>query len=214
MKVEVIRVEGLDIACQSVRLSFNSESAKQCKERQIGTIQGSPKGFDLWEDDVALMKKLIVAGDSHSKCMRMASVWLDITMPRYWYSEFDTYKVGTTAMSESSVHKMISRIKNDKLSMSDFEVEKDSFAWHNVENTLGDMIAGVEDYSISVESIKQMLPESFLQRRIVCTNYQTLRHIYFDRRNHRLPIWHKFLDELLVQLPFPEFITIEKEVTK
>ena len=71
----------------------------------------------------------------------------------------------------------------------------------------------IEEVGIQEATIllKQMLPESFLQRRIVCTNYQTLRHIYFDRRNHRLPIWHKFLDELLKQLPFPEFITIEKE---
>lgn len=204
MEVKVIRVEGLDIACEAVRLSFNSKP----NEEYVKTS----KQIDLWESDVELLKKLIVSGDSHSKVMRMATVWLDLTMPRYWYSEFDTYRIGCTEMSESSVHKMLSRIKNGKLSVEDFYVNNEG-----VTDAVVDAIRNMEDAvraGMSIEDIKQMLPESFLQRRIVCTNYQTLRHIYFDRRNHRLPIWHKFLDELLKQLPFPEFVTIEKEVIK
>lgn len=204
MEVTVIRVEGLDIACEAVRLSFNSKSNE-------GAVEKS-QGINLWKDNVELAKKLILSGDSHSKCMRMATVWLDLTMPRYWWSEWDTYKIGTTAMSESSVHKMLSRIKHGELTLDDFYVNTGDVAEH-----IADTIGKMEDFvaaGMSIEGIKQMLPESFLQRRIVCTNYQTLRHIYFDRRNHRLPIWHKFLDELLKQLPFPEFVTIEKEVTK
>ena len=204
MEVCVRKNSGIDLACEAMRLSFNSES--NGKELVVSHGEFLPK------DDVELMKKLILSGDSHSKSMRMATVWLDLTMPRYWYSEWDTYKIGTTTMSESSVHKMLSRIKKNELTMDDFEVDKNDYSYYNIENTLSDMVDGVQKYNISVEQVKQMLPESFLQRRIVCTNYQTLRHIYFDRRNHRLPIWHKFMDELLKQLPFPEFITIEKGV--
>jgi len=204
VEVCVRKNSGIDLACEAMRLSFNSES--NGKELVVSHGEFLPK------DDVELMKKLILSGDSHSKSMRMATVWLDLTMPRYWYSEWDTYKIGTTTMSESSVHKMLSRIKKNELTMDDFEVDKNDYSYYNIENTLSDMVDGVQKYNISVEQVKQMLPESFLQRRIVCTNYQTLRHIYFDRRNHRLPIWHKFMDELLKQLPFPEFITIEKGV--
>lgn len=205
MKVEVKQTTGLDIACEAVRLSFNSKP----NEVYIRTSHG----VDLWDDDVELLKKLIVARDSHSKVMRMATVWLDLTMPRYWWSEFDTYKVGTTAMSESTVHRLINRVKKGKLSLDDFEHSDTHVVRATISECIGNMKYAVNNEA-SVEELKQMLPESFLQRRIVCTNYQTLRHIYFDRRNHRLPIWHKFLKELLVQLPFPEFITIEKEVTK
>ena len=200
MQVNVIRVEGLDISCEAVRLSFNSES----DEKEVVTSNG----VDLWKDNVELMKRLIVSGDSHSKTMRMATVWLDITMPRYWWSEFDTYKQGTVAMSESTAHKLKDRLKKREITEEDFEhtnKNEAGLAW--IIDEMTDMVDG----ECSLEELKQMLPESFLQRRIVCTNYQTLRHIYFDRRNHRLPIWHKFLDELLKQLPFPEFITIEKE---
>ena len=209
MKVDVLKVEGLDIACVAVRLSFNSTS----NEDAVIASGNDRTCTDLFADDVELLKKLIVAGDSHAKVMRMATVWLDVTMPRYWWSEFDTYKQGTTTMSESSVHRLKSRIKKGELGVSDFEVDGESFfASYSVEQTLNHMIAGVTEYDISTEELKQMLPESFLQRRIICTNYQTLRHIYFDRRKHILPIWHKFLDTLLEQLPFPEFITVEKEV--
>lgn len=204
MEVKVIRVEGLDIACEAVRLSFNSESDE-------GAVEKS-QGVNLWKDNVELAKKLILSGDSHSKCMRMATVWLDLTMPRYWYSEFDTYKQGTVAMSESTAHRLLGNLKAGKVDIeSNFEYtnsSKDAIQW-----MLEEMIVQANE-GATTEELKQMLPESFLQRRIVCTNYQTLRHIYFDRRNHRLPIWHKFLDELLKQLPFPEFVTIEKGVTK
>ena len=204
MEVKVIRVEGLDIACEAVRLSFNSESDE-------GAVEKS-QGVNLWKDNVELAKKLILSGDSHSKCMRMATVWLDLTMPRYWWSEFDTYKQGTVAMSESTAHRLLGNLKAGRVDIeSNFEYtdsSKDAIQWMLEEMTLQ------ANEGATTEELKQMLPESFLQRRIVCTNYQTLRHIYFDRRNHRLPIWHKFLDELLKQLPSPEFITIEKGVTK
>ena len=205
MKVEVLKVAGLDIACDAVRLSFNSTS----NEGAVIASGNDRTCMDLFADDVELLKKLIVAGDSHAKVMRMATVWLDVTMPRYWWSEFDTYKQGTTAMSESSVHTMIKQIKAGKLTRSRFETT--NATGHTIDAFIYEIKDMVEK-GASIEDVKCLLPESFLQRRIICTNYQTLRHIYFDRRKHRLPIWHKFLDTLLEQLPFPEFITVEKEV--
>jgi hypothetical protein len=201
MQVKVLRVEGLDISCEAVRLSFNSESNMEIVEES--------QELNLFKDDVELLKKLIVSGDSHSKVMRMATVWLDLTMPRYWWSEADQCKVGFVTMSESTAHRLLGNLKAGKVDIeSNFEYtdsSKDAIQWMLEEMTLQ------ANEGATTEELKQMLPEAFLQRRIVCTNYQTLRHIYFDRRNHRLPIWHKFLDELLMQLPFPEFITIEKE---
>ena len=47
------------------------------------------------------------------------------------------------------------------------------------------------------------------QRTVDTISYQTLRRIYFQRRNHRLPIWHQFCDWIKT-LPFAEqLITIE-----
>ena len=49
--------------------------------------------------------------------------------------------------------------------------------------------------------MKSELPEGTMQRRVWCYSYQTLRRIYFQRRNHRLPHWRKFC-EFIETLPF------------
>lgn len=201
MNVYVRDVSCMNHAIEAMRLSFGSVSN--------GLDRVSDKGYTINKDDYTLLKKLIVAGDSHAKVTRMIQVWLDLTLPRYIWSEFDTYKVGTTAMSESSVHTLLKEIKEDRLDLSRFEYTK------NTEDVLRASIYSLKEAvatGCSIEEVKQLLPESFLQRRIVNLNYQTLRHIYFDRRNHRLQSWHVLLDRLLEQLPFNELITVEKEV--
>ena len=57
--------------------------------------------------------------------------------------------------------------------------------------------------------MKENLTEGTMQKRVWMFSYQTLRRIYFQRRNHRLPQWRKFC-EWIKTLPFAEeFITIE-----
>ena len=57
--------------------------------------------------------------------------------------------------------------------------------------------------------MKENLKEGHMQKRVWMFSYQTLRRIYFQRRNHRLPQWRKFC-EWIETLPFAkEFITID-----
>jgi len=42
--------------------------------------------------------------------------------------------------------------------------------------------------------IKALLPEGFLQTRVVCVNAKCLRNIALQRHNHRLPEWQIFLE--------------------
>lgn len=62
--------------------------------------------FIMGENDIKLAQKLILAGTEHCKFMRQIMVSVDITAPLYWWKEFDTYKVGTTANSTSTMHKL------------------------------------------------------------------------------------------------------------
>jgi len=200
LKAYVDEVSGFSSALRAMRLSFGSES------NQEGLVKS--QGWSIHEDNHALLLKLIKAGDSHAKVTRMIQVWLDLTLPRYLWQEFDTYKIGTTAMSESTVHTLMQELKNGTVSIDRFEHTE------NTENNIRTYIALLREAMVdgyTTEEIKQLLPESFLQRRIVNLNYQTLRHIYFDRRNHRLKSWHILLDSILEQIPFPEFVTVEKE---
>lgn len=58
---------------------------------------------------------------------------------------------------------------------------------------------------------KENIKEGFLQTRYFMTNYQTLRRIYFARRNHRLPHWKEFC-KWIGTLPYAkQLIIIEKE---
>lgn len=58
---------------------------------------------------------------------------------------------------------------------------------------------------------KGNITESYLQKRAFVANYQTLRRIYFARRNHRLPHW-KELCEWIETLPYSDdLITCVKE---
>ena len=73
---------------------------------------------DVGPSDRDLARRLIKAGAPHRKFMRQISVIVDICkMPAYFMHEFATYKVGTTADSSSTMHKITSR----PLTIDDFE---------------------------------------------------------------------------------------------
>ena len=76
--------------------------------------------FYIGSNDLSLAQKLIKAGTEHCKFMRQIMVSVDITAPLYWWKEFDTYKVGTTANSTSTMHFAHKRDFN----LSDFEIDE------------------------------------------------------------------------------------------
>ncbi len=65
----------------------------------------------------------------------------------------------------------------------------------------------------SLVELKEHIEEGHMQKRIYIFSYQTLRRIYFQRRNHRLPQWRKFC-EWIDTLPFANaFITVDGKDT-
>lgn len=57
-----------------------------------------------------------------------------------------------------------------------------------------------------LEEAKDMIPMGHVQKTVDVYSYQTLRRIYFQRRNHRLPMWRDFCS-FIETLPFAkEFI--------
>lgn len=62
-----------------------------------------------------------------------------------------------------------------------------------------------------LEKAKDEIPSGKVQKTIDMYSYQTLRRIYFQRRNHRLPMWHDFC-RWIEGLPYAkELILVEKE---
>jgi len=57
------------------------------------------------------------------------------------------------------------------------------------------------------DAVKDHLPEGYLQRRIICTNYKALRNILRQRLTHRLPQWQTFIKEVYEQCKHKDFLS-------
>ena len=157
---------------------------------------------------------MIKAGTSDSKFLRQIFVSVDITAPMYWWSQFDTYKIGTTANSTSKMHKLASTpITKQCFESDDYQItpvfDKDFYtsddAWKEIITiceTLRKKYNETKDKRYWKELIR-ILPESWLQTRTVTMNYAVLRNMYAQRQNHRLTEWHQFCD-WVKRLPYAE----------
>ena len=145
--------------------------------------------------DLNLAQRMIKAGSSDRKFLRQIMVSVDITGPLYWWKEFDTYKIGTTANSTSTMHKISSTpITPTCFELDDYnnEVFNPELFINNLE-TLRKKYNETKDQRYWKELIR-WLPEGWLQTRTVTLNYEILRNIYSQRRHHRLTEWHQFCD--------------------
>lgn len=138
-------------------------------------------------------------GNGEEKFLRMIQIWADVTAPRFWWSEFDTYKVGTVALSESTMHTLGKR----PLTPEDFETP--------IEPDYLDTLNSALRSDNAIDFNKGMLPEGFLQRRIVNFNYAVLANMIQQRSKHKLPQWRQFLTEVRASVDNPEFLPEIKE---
>ena len=171
------------------------------------------KEFKIGKEDMRLAHTLLKAGNEHAKFMRMIHVAVDTDMPRYWWSEADTYHFNTKN-SCSTMHKLLNN--NDPITLDMFIICEEDIDWWI------DTIAKLEKMRIEYKTIqkttkdteqmnrllvraKRMLPEGFLQMRTWDTTYAELRNMYFQRRNHRLKEeWIDTFCKWVESLPYAE----------
>lgn len=154
--------------------------------------------YTIGENDLDLMKRLSGAGREHRKFMRMIHVQMDILAPLYWWKEFDTYKVGTTANSCSTMHKLTAK----PFELGDFSTDQmvDS-AMDSMRQTVADLNAIRNLYLDSKDerlwyTMVQLLPSSYNQKRTVDFDYETALTIIRQREGHKLKEWRDFVLEL------------------
>ena len=160
-------------------------------------------------NDMDLCRRLINGGSEHRKFLRQIMVSVDITAPLYWWKEFDTYKVGTTANSTSTMHKLAST----PITLDCFEIDDLCLNLHTINNPpLSDeSIKNFVDATIAyLEALRQKynetkdkhywkelirwLPNGWLQTRTVTMNYENLRSMAHQRMGHKLSEWRSFLE--------------------
>lgn len=173
MSVKVIREAGYEEALLGLSLSYEADLDRM--------------------PDRALKQAALDGG--HNKFLESICVWIDINAPRYWWQEMDTYRIGITKQSGSTMHSL----KKRPVTQEDF-----------VRNIFPPMLSYlnwlVED-NAPLTAVKENLPEGYLQRRIVCTNYKTLRWIFLQRKTHRLKEeWGMFIRNIREGVQHPELL--------
>lgn len=197
IKFERTEVYGMGAALRGMRNPMRSWD----KADSVGGVPG--------EADLALAQKLAQAGTDHRKFLRQIMVSVDITAPRYWWAEFDTYKVGTVTNSESTMH----TITKKEFEWGDFSVERvgnvpncDPMYESAFEGILYALNEARHCYLDTGDTaywwqIIQLLPQSYNQLRTVTLSYEVLLNQYHARRNHKLQEWRDYC-EWIEGLPY------------
>ena len=183
----------VDEALFGIGLSYGLTSGMTCD----ATFRKSPTYKQLEK----VSRRLCHQMGGHNKFLETITLTLDITAPRYWWQEFDTYRAGVTKQSESTMHTIMARDLTDE----DFEGGTFTHILEELNAIRRDYIKA-EDVHDEAEKkrcfmdMKNALPEGFLQRRIVCLNLKALQNMFIQRRAHRLPEWRQFFRDTAADL--------------
>lgn len=208
IKVENIEAFGLYGAMRGMRNPLNSWD-----KADTTVYQRHDKEFvNIGVNDLNLATRLIKAGTEHRKFLRMIHVQMDVTAPLYWWKEADTYKVGTTANSCSTMHKIAAK----EFTLDDFSHDhlfNDAVVYNGYVPTsvLECVIGALNEFrNLYLETkdkrywwqMIQLLPSSYNQRRTWDMSMETLLSILHQRKNHKLDEWNEFRDICLEQVPY------------
>lgn len=183
-------------------------TAMNCEEIERSLCE---ERFDRME---YVAQKLAGKGNGHDKFLRQIVVWLDCQCPRYFWPELDQYKVATVTQSESTMH----TIHKKEFTKEDFETDGEQILEHGIIGVAQELNSlrhyfmemkkrnNVEGQKRAWRQLIQLLPQSYLQRRILTCNYATLRNIIEQRTGHRLSEWATFIDAIKSQCEHPELL--------
>ena len=155
-------------------------------------------------NDLDLLLRLTKAGTEHRKALRMMHIQMDITAPLYWWKEFDTYKVGTTANSCSTMHK----IQTKEFVLDDFSHEHlDVIGRNCLEGTITMLNTYRDFYNESKDKddwwgMIQLLPSSYNQTRTVDINYEVALNMLRQRKSHKLDEWIRLCNTIVYEIPY------------
>lgn len=107
------------------------------------------------------------------------------------------YRIGMEWNVESQSSSTMHTIMKRPLVQDDFECAIPE-GYLRAINTFIDM----EDF----DGVTCYLPGAFLYRRVILTNYQTLRRIIKQRHLHKLREWQIFVSVIMEQLEHQEFV--------
>lgn len=221
IKLECTDVMNMENAIRGMRNPMNSwdkgdsyHCYDNCPMNDIDSCSdceyvNNPDDYILGDNDLDLAQRLCKAGSDHRKFLRQIFVSVDITAPLYFWKEYDTYKVGTTANSTSTMHKIHAK----EFTLDDFSYEEMDIATISLLDIIVTRLNEIRMYynasssKTAWYSMIQLLPSSYNQMRTCTMTYENLRNMYHARKNHKLDEWHTFC-EWVETLPYAKELII------
>lgn len=218
LKITNIQTCNWDAAIRGMRNPMEShaksDTRMECPDEGTERWCGEPI---IGPNDLDLMKRLVNAGTDHSKFMRMITVSFDIVAPLYFWKEFDTYRIGVVRNSCSTMHKIESRhltiddFANDNMTNADLAIMETVILHINNLITLYKTSINNREKLELHRRIVKLLPDSYLQKSTITTNYQVLRSIRnSDRKTHKLLCWREDFMKFIDSLPYAEELLIKE----
>ena len=191
-EVELLCIDGVDQSLYGLGLSYGITSdisyaqfLNYCND--IDERNNSNNDKNLYYRMVKVASSLFAIGHGHDKFMRMIQFWVKIKAPTYWWLQFDTYKVGTVSQSESKMHTILRNPFTPE--MFDVPPYHITLTRLNVRREAG-----------NIEDLVPLIPQGFLQTRVVNMNLAVLCEMIYQRRNHKLGLWRKFIDDMINEI--------------
>ncbi len=192
---------------------YNFENAMRGMRNPMNSWKNNDTyGLKIGPKDIDLAERLIAAGQPNEKFLRQIFVSIDIKAPLYWWKEMDTYKVGTTSDSCSTMHKIMAK----EFSINDFSCDNNSVAT-DMYDKLIDYLNELRQYYLDTKdkyktqsnnpywrALIQILPEGYNQLRTWTGSYANLRNIYQQRKSHKLTEWISFCSYIAQNAPYAE----------
>ena len=157
------------------------------------------------EDRDRVATKLAPMDGGHNKFLEQIQYWILIKAPLFWWKQADTYRVGISKSSESTMHKSW---KNG--------LTQEMFETPIFQDTLNNLNKFIDEYNAEKTTTERKaylqdliignLPDAYLQTRLLNVNAKCLRNMYFQRRDHKLKQWRDFC-AWIKELPYGELIT-------
>ena len=190
IKLEILEEAGFESALYGFGLSFRKPGLTRLEWWTVETRER--------------IKKAALANTGrdkgHNKFLEHMQVWISVKATLEWWKQFDTYRVGVSKQSESTMH----TLDNDELLSEYFDIDVTEFVSYEDSTKFVGYLNMLSRQSSRLKS--KALPQAFFQEREVVLSYKVIRHIKMQRATHKLPDWISFLEQLEDGLEHSEFL--------
>lgn len=151
------------------------------------------------------------SGEGHDNFLKGITVQLDVAAPLYWWKEAQRYHWFDFISSQSTMHCLLKfDVSSQCVDDTDPKILERMKELVEEYNQIPDDDEHKDEKKAKWRVLVASLPCGFCLCATMTTNYQQLKTMYRQRRNHKLKEWHVFCDWILNLPHFKELTGLGK----